>query len=246
MTALVAMEQVSKRFGRVTALSDVSLQLNPGDLFGFLGPNGAGKTTAIRIMVGLTVPSAGRAIVCGCPAGSMEARARLGYVPDAPALYDKLTGMEAIGFAADIHRVGAERNGRAAELVDYFRLGPVLNRLVQGYSRGMRQKLAIICALVHDPDVLFLDEPTVGLDPEGIVALRNLLQARSARGYGVFLSTHQMELAASLCNSFAVLHRGRLLATGSNTDICEAANADSLEMAFLTLTGGESSGYPTD
>ena len=233
----IEMTGVSKVYGSVVALSDFSVSIRAGELFSFLGPNGAGKTTAMRILVGLAQPTTGSSRICGLPSGTLDAKRRIGFVPDTPVLYEKLTGGETLELAADLQGVKVRRRETLEELATFLSLDAVLSRLVGTYSRGMRQKLAIACALVHNPDVLFLDEPMVGLDPEGIVRLRRLMATLCERGKSVLISTHQIDLAAQLSTRLAIISGGRLVVAGTVDEVKSFAEVRDLETAFLTLTG---------
>ncbi len=241
----VSFEGVSKSFDGAAAVSELDLRLPPGELFGLIGPNGAGKTTTIKMAVGLVRPSRGRVMICGYDAQGegREARRQLGYVPDTAALYDRLTGSEMLQLAADLHGVPLElRRRREQALVEAFNLGPDLGQLVLSYSRGMRQKLAICAALLHDPQVIFLDEPTVGLDPSGARELKLLLRGLCRSGRTVFLSTHALEVAAALCDRVGIFHRGQLAALGTVAELESrwrpgGASGSALEDAFMAVTG---------
>jgi ABC-2 type transport system ATP-binding protein len=241
----LSFEGVSKSFGGQLAVRELDLRVLPGELFGLIGPNGAGKTTTIKMAVGLLRPSAGRIRICGHDVQSdgRESRRHLGYVPDSAALYDRLTGSEMLQLAADLHGVSAERRQRRIPaLLEGFDLTAVQGQLIMSYSRGMRQKLALCSALVHDPEVLFLDEPTVGLDPRGARQLKIMLRSLCDSGHSVFLSTHALEIAAALCDRIGIFSDGRLAACGTVAEL-EAEGRRSgqidagLEDAFMAVTG---------
>ncbi|MGH7666728.1 MAG: ABC transporter ATP-binding protein [Candidatus Dormibacteria bacterium] len=240
-------QSVSKRYGDRGVVSELDLEVGAGELFGLIGPNGAGKTTTIKMAVGLVRPSAGRILVCGYDVQRQgtESRRHLGYVPDSAALYERLTGSEMLQLAADLQGVPRERRRRRLPaLLEAFDLAEAQGQLIMTYSRGMRQKLALCTALVHDPEVLFLDEPTVGLDPKGARQLREMLRHLCADGHTVFLSTHALEVAAALCDRVGIFSEGRLAACGSVSELAVQASAASppapdLEAAFMALTGGE-------
>lgn len=231
-----ALVSVTKRFAGTIALDDLSCEVAPGDIFGFLGPNGAGKTTAMRILVGLAKATSGQAFIDGHVAGTLEARRSVGYVPDNPALYDRLTGYEMIALTCDLFGVETAARDHIEDLITALALEAVADRLISTYSRGMRQKLSVVCAFVHKPKILFLDEPMVGLDPEGVVRLRDILTNTAREGNAVFLSTHQIELASALCTRVAIIDHGRTIVSGSVGDICREYNSDGLEEAFLNAT----------
>ncbi|NHM27068.1 ABC transporter ATP-binding protein [Desulfofundulus sp. TPOSR] len=240
---MIKTERLTKRFGRFTAVDGLDLEVVPGEIFGFLGPNGAGKTTTIRMLTGLLRPTAGRAFIGGYDihAEPLRAKAILGYVPDEPFLYEKLTGREFLSFMADLYRVDEKRRiDRVAELLHLFGLEERADELVQSYSRGMRQKLAVAAALVHDPSVLILDEPLTGLDPRSARILKDTLRMLAGRGVTIFMSTHIMEIAERICNRVGIIDRGRLIACGTIDELKVLSQKDmaSLEDLFLQLTGG--------
>ena len=240
--ALVRAVSLSRSFGDVRAVDGLDLSVARGELFGFLGPNGAGKTTTMRLLTGLLRPTAGDAFVAGHSLTHEPARARaaLGFVPDTPYLYDKLTAREFLSFSAALHGVEpgvAERRGRA--LLALLELEGAADGLVEGYSHGMRQKTALAGALIHDPQVLFLDEPTIGLDPRSARTIKDLLRGLCDRGKAVFLSTHVLEIAERLCDRVGILAKGKLAVVGTVAELRERARSSaSLEEIFLGLTGG--------
>jgi ABC-2 type transport system ATP-binding protein len=239
---LVRAVGLTRRYGELTALDHLDLVVHPGELFGFLGPNGAGKTTTIRLLTGLLLPSEGEAFVAGHSLTSepRAARAALGLVPDTPFLHDKLTAREFLAFSAALYGVPADvadRRGRA--LLTLLELEAAADGLIEGYSHGMRQKTALAGALVHDPKVLFLDEPTIGLDPRSARTIKDLLRGLCDRGKAVFLSTHVLEIAERLCDRVAILDQGRLAVVGTMAELRQRArNQASLEEIFLGMTGG--------
>ena len=237
----VTMRGLTKLFGDRVAVDAMTLDIAHGELFGFLGPNGAGKTTTIKLLVGLLRPSFGTAALCGhdVVTDSMRARSVAGYCPDQPSLYEKLTGREMLRLAADLYGVTREAQAlRVDPMLATFDLLDHADDMVQSYSRGMRQKLSLACALLHDPQVLFLDEPTVGLDPAGARQLKDILRGLCAEGRTVFLSTHVLEVAELLCDRVAVVQHGRLLTVGTPAELRNAGDG-SLEDAFLRITGGD-------
>jgi len=222
-------------------VDDLSLSVTAGELFGFLGENGAGKTSTIKMLTGLIPPTAGQARIGGhdLQAAPLAAKRLLGYVPDNPFLYDKLTGREFMRFIGDLYEVprGAARTSRINDLLTLFDLEPRADALIGSYSRGMRQKIALAAALLHEPAALFLDEPTVGLDPKSTRRLRDVLRVIAGQGTAVFLSTHVLEVAAGLCDRIGILHRGQLAVLGTPAELTENGGR-TLEEVFLSLTGG--------
>lgn len=217
------------------------MTVHPGEIFGFLGPNGAGKTTTLRMMVGILPPDAGRVIIDGIDMAErpLEAKRRIGFVPDTPEVYDRLTGLEYLRFLADVYGVDTRRRReRIQRLASLFELEGALNDRIASYSHGMRQKLVLIGALIHDPPVWVLDEPMVGLDPRSSHELKNLMTAHAEAGRTVFFSTHILEVAERVCHRVGIIHRGRLIACGSLEELRSRAQAgaESLERLFLELT----------
>ena len=242
--AVVSVVDLAKRFGPTEALAGLSCELRAGEVVGLLGPNGAGKTTTLKLLLGMLRPTAGSAAVLGldCATQSREVKARIGYCPDEPAFYDFLTGRETVDFAIEIR--GLERAPAWSRLEPLFAsldLTRELDLLVSGYSLGMKKKLAILAALVHDPRVLILDEPTNGLDPPTAAHVRTLLrELASERGTAVLLSTHLLDMAARLCDRLLVLNWGRLVAQGTVAELRERAELGQealLEEAFLAIVG---------
>jgi len=236
----IVLEQVSKRFGEKTAVDDVSLSVRAGEVFAFLGPNGAGKTTTIKMIVGLLRPDAGRVRICDHLMGSNgnEAKLQMAYVPDLPFVYEKLSGREFLEFVARMYGLTpAEGAERTARLLDTLRIGDYVDQLTESYSHGMKQKLVLAAALLHDPQVLVVDEPMVGLDPRSMRIVKDLFRQHADSGRTVFLSTHLLEVAESLADRIAIIHRGRIVAEGTLADLRrEQVRHRSLEEIFLQLT----------
>jgi ABC-2 type transport system ATP-binding protein len=235
---------LTKVFGTLCAVDHLDLEVYRGELFGFLGPNGAGKTTTIKLMTGLLRPTSGTAVIGGfdIETDALRAKAIMGYIPDNPFLYEKLTGKEFLNFMADLYSVPWEGRGRRIDdLLRLFELSDKGNELIQGYSRGMRQKIALAGALIHQPKVIFLDEPTVGLDPRSARLMKDILRRLCEEGITVFVSTHILEIAERMCDRFAIINRGRLIASGTMEELRRHAASDttSLEDIFLELTGGD-------
>jgi len=261
---------LTKRYGSTTAIESVDLTVGTGVVFGFLGPNGAGKTTTMRILTGLIDPTAGEARVAGIPS---DDRARLvdhiGLLPEEPPLYDELTGREQLQFAADLRDIHWDAVAdRALGLCDALDLSEDLDRRIEGYSKGMRQKTAFVQAVQHDPDVVFLDEPTSGLDPRAAKTLRELIVDLAESETTVFLSTHILPVVEEIADEVGVLHEGRLVAEGSIEELVASAGADAddrtgdaqaddgvetgtvddpdLEDAFLELTSRAETAWTAD
>jgi ABC-2 type transport system ATP-binding protein len=238
---LIKTRGLVKHFGDKVAVNDVNLDVLGGEIFGFLGPNGAGKTTTIKMISGLLRPTSGTASVGGFDIQQqpIAAKAVLGYVPDEPMLYDKLSAREFLSFVADLYSVPSQRaQHRAEELLRLFDLGNDADNLIEGFSHGMRQKTAIAGALMHDPKVLVLDEPTVGLDPKSARLIKDILRQLAERGAAVFLSTHILEIAERMCDRIGIIDRGSLIAVGTIEELRAGQSGQSLEDIFLSLTGG--------
>jgi ABC-2 type transport system ATP-binding protein len=231
-----------KRYGEKAAVNDVSFQVYSGEVFGFLGPNGAGKTTTIKMIVGLLQPSAGSVKVGGydIQRQPLQAKAASGYVPDTPNLYPKLTGRELLRFVGDLYEMDSQQSARRAEeLLRLFDLLVAGDDTIDSYSHGMQQKTALAAALMHDPRVLVLDEPTVGLDPRSARLIKDILRQMADRGAAVFLSTHILEIAERMCDRIGIINHGKLIAVGTMEELRALGKGEtSLEDIFLSLTGG--------
>ena len=239
----VRLQGVSKRFGSKQAVYELSLELHPGEVFAFLGPNGAGKTTTLKMTTGLLRSDTGAVSVCGCDMQSdgRAAKQQIAYVPDQPFLYDKLTGREFIRFACDMYGVTPEAaRPRLEELTERLEMGGFLDQLTESYSHGMKQKVALAAALIHDPRLLVVDEPIVGLDPRTIRVIKDIFRERTARGGTVFMSTHTLDVAETIAHRIGIIHRGRLIALGTLAELHrDKTVGQRLEDIFLRLTGQE-------
>jgi len=236
----IAAQGLRKVYGEHVAVQGANLLVWPGEIVGFLGPNGAGKTTTIRMLTGLLKPTAGTASIMGhdIQADPVRAKASFGYVPDTPNLYGKLSGWEFLRFVSRLYRVPADQaERRAAELMRLFDLYEAGADMIEGYSHGMQQKIALAGALVHDPQVLFLDEPTVGLDPRSARLIKDLLLQLKSRGSAVFFSTHILEIAERMCDRVIIIDKGNIIAAGTMAEL-RGQGQGSLEDIFLNLTGG--------
>ncbi len=241
---MIELENVTKKYGAKLAVDRLSLRIDKGELFAFLGPNGAGKTTTIKMMVGLLFPTEGTIRVGGFDLQSQgqEARRLISYVPDQPFLYDKLTGREILQFVADMYGMApAHARRRMDEMIATFGLASFVDDLTEQYSHGMRQRTVFASALLHEPQVLIVDEPTVGLDPRSVRLLKDLLRREADRGVTVFLSTHSLDIAQELADRIGVVGSGQLIGCGTLQTLRQQAAMDgSLEDVFLKLTEEES------
>jgi len=237
---MIVFDALAKQYGSYQAVHPLSLSVGRGEVFGFLGPNGAGKTTTIRMMMGILVPSAGRVLIndLDCHAEAAEVKRHVGYLPDNPIFYDYLRGREILQFVAEMHGMSrSDAMSRAGQLLDEFGLDEVSEEFAVNYSMGMKKKLGLACALVHDPAVLILDEPINGLDPRAARDVQERLIASAARGKTIFVSTHLLDMAERMCNRVGIINRGALVATGSVDELRGASSADStLEEVFLKVT----------
>jgi ABC-2 type transport system ATP-binding protein len=237
---MIEFDGLSKSYGTFRALAPLYLSVPPGEMFGFLGPNGAGKTTTIRMLMGILVPSSGQVRVAGydCHTQGDEVKRRVGYLPDNPIFYDYLRGREILQFVGEMHGWSrAQAAARADQLLHEFGLDEVSEEFAVNYSMGMKKKLGLACALIHEPSVLILDEPTNGLDPRASREVQERLRRSADAGMTIFLSTHILEMAEKLCARLGIIHRGELVATGSPRELREKVVAGgSLEEAFLAVT----------
>jgi len=239
---MIELVQLVKRFGNLVAVQDLSLTVPRGEFFAILGPNAAGKTTTIRVLTGLVKPTSGQARVAGFDIQTepIEARRRLAYVPDFPFLYDKLTPWEFFRFTGQLF--GMEEKAlrqRAHDLACRFHLEPYLHLPSDSLSHGTRQRVAIVSALVHEPEVFVLDEPMVGLDPQHARILKDVLKEESRRGVTIFISTHQLAVAEEMADRIGIMSEGRLIAVGTREELRRLSGGDgALEQSFLALTSG--------
>jgi ABC-2 type transport system ATP-binding protein len=241
---MIELSKVSKSYGERKAVSDLSLTVPPGSIFAFLGMNGAGKTTTIKMMTGILSPSSGSISIGGYDLKTDPIRAKqlVGYVPDRPHLYPKLTGREFLQFMCDLYRVPQETTQeRIDKVLDEYSLTPWQDSLIESYSHGMRQRIALCGALVHTPQILIVDEPMVGLDPHGARDLKRAFTRYARSGMTVFLSTHSLDVAEELADSLAIIHKGKIIVSGSLEQIRDSAgsHADGLEDIFLQLTSAQ-------
>lgn len=237
---MIKLSNLTKKYGELTAVNKLNLEIAAGELFGFLGPNGAGKTTTIKMMVGLLKPTAGTATMAGhdIVKEPVEAKQVIGYVPDEPFLYEKLTGREFLEFVGDLWRMDeTRRDANIQKYLELFDLNEKADYFIQSYSHGMRQKIALASALIHEPKILLLDEPTVGLDPKSAKLMKDLLKDFCDQGNTVFLSTHILEIAERLCDRVGIIDKGNLIALGSLEELrAKTKQNDTLEDIFMELT----------
>jgi ABC-2 type transport system ATP-binding protein len=239
---MIKLTNLTKQYGKLTAVNSINLEVRAGEVFGFLGPNGAGKTTTIKMMAGLLQPTGGSAEIGGFDVQKepLKAKAITGFIPDRPYLYEKLTASEFMRFVAALYDMeGAD--GRIAELLALFGLTDWARELVENFSHGMKQRLVMASSLLHRPQVLVVDEPMVGLDPRGARLVKDLFKELAATGVTIFMSTHTLEIVEAMCTRVAIINKGEIIAGGSVEELGRLARMENshLEPIFLKLTGGD-------
>jgi ABC-2 type transport system ATP-binding protein len=238
---MIELKSLTKKYGDYKAVDDLNLLVKKGEIFGFIGPNGAGKTTTIKMIGGLLAPSAGTVTVAGIDIQQEpeKAKSKIGFIPDRPYLYEKLTGMEFLKFTADLYSVSDDRfRKKAPQNLEMFSLTDWSDELIESYSHGMKQRLIMSAALLHEPEVIIVDEPMVGLDPMAIMMVKDLFQRLAHSGVTVFMSTHTLAVAEDICERIGVINKGHLIACGTTAELQRKANTTNaaLEQVFLNLT----------
>ena len=236
---MIEMHDVSRKFDGKVAVSSLTLKIEPGSIFACVGPNGAGKTTTIRMLIGLLLPTTGTVSICGhdIVTDAVRAKRHIGYIPDQPFLYDKLTAREFMTFVGNIYLMDSGTVQRKIdEFAELFEMTSYLDELCESHSHGMKQRVVLSAALMHDPGILVVDEPMVGLDPAGARLVRGLFRERAENGATVFMSTHTLSLVESIASEVGVLHKGRLLFKGSVQEMREQVSDRKLEDAFFQMT----------
>lgn len=238
---MIRLENLSKYFGTSCAVDRLNLSVAAGEIFGFIGPNGAGKTTTIRMMGGLLAPSQGHVFIDNIDMDRKPeaAKHKIGLIPDRPYLYEKLTAMEFLKFTADLFELSANGfDARVRQLLEMFALVDRAHELIEAYSHGMKQRLIMAAALLRDPPLIIVDEPMVGLDPRGIRMVRDMFRELAGKGTTVFISTHTLDLAETVCDRIGVIQRGKLIATGTLAELKTTARLQEgdLEQVFFELT----------
>jgi ABC-2 type transport system ATP-binding protein len=238
---MIELKELTKRYNDFPAVNGLSLVVPKGEIFGFIGPNGAGKTTTINMMGGILAPTSGAVIICGINIQDhpKKAKSKIGYIPDRPFLYEKLTGIEFLKFIGDLYGVDEDTFlNRSQEKLRLFSLSEWADDLIESYSHGMKQRLVMAAALLHDPEVIIIDEPMVGLDPLVINMVKSLFQNLAKEGVTIFMSTHTLKVAEDICDRIGIIHKGSLIATGTAEDLkrdIQNKEAD-LEEIFIKLT----------
>ena len=238
---MIELKSLTKNYGDYKAVDDLNLYVKKGEIFGFIGPNGAGKTTTIKMIGGILAPSAGIVKIAGIDIQQEpeKAKGKIGFIPDRPYLYEKLTGREFLKFTADLYGVPDDVfSQKAQQNLEMFSLADWSDELIESYSHGMKQRLIMSAALLHDPEVIIVDEPMVGLDPMAILMVKDLFQRLAHEGVTVFMSTHTLAVAEEICERIGVINRGQLIASGTTADLRREANATgaALEQVFINLT----------
>lgn len=237
---MIEISKLTKDYGTTVAVNKLNLNIAAGEIYGFIGPNGAGKTTTIRMMGGILAPTSGDIIIGGVNMRQdpVKVKKTIGFVPDRPFLYEKLTGMEFLRFSADLYDVDRDTfSQKAKNLLQQFALWNWADELIEAYSHGMKQRLIIASALLHDPPILIIDEPMVGLDPQAVHMVKDILKDLAARQTTIFISTHTLSIAEDLCHRIGLIHKGTLLAEGSLEELQSIAKLGEarLEEVFLTI-----------
>lgn len=237
---MISIENLSKHFGNKKALDNLTLQIRPGEILGFLGPNGAGKTTTVKMLTGMLIPTSGTAQVAGFDilTEAIEVKKRIGYVPESGALFESLTAWEYLDLVTELHHL--ERRlayKRMEEFLTRFDLFDDKDQMLSGFSKGMKQKVLISAAFLHNPEVLFLDEPLTGLDANAASIIKELLKKMAAQGKTIMFCSHILEVVERICTRIAVIHEGQLIAEGTPEEITRKTSQATLEQAFNKLTG---------
>ncbi len=237
---MIKLHELTKDYGTTIAVNKLSLNVAAGEIYGFIGPNGAGKTTTIRLMGGILAPTSGNIIIGGLDMAKkpVEGKKMIGFIPDRSFLYEKLTGMEFLRFSADLYDVKQDAfSQKAQNLLQQFALWDWADELIEAYSHGMKQRLIIASALLHDPRILIIDEPMVGLDPAAVHMVKDILKELAANQTTIFISTHTLSIAEDLCHRIGLIHKGTLLAQGTLDELKNIANLGEarLEEVFLTI-----------
>jgi ABC-2 type transport system ATP-binding protein len=241
LSSFVEIRKLTKRYGEFTAVADLDLEISSGEMFALLGPNGAGKTTTMRLLMGILKPSSGAALISGlsCFEDRVEVKRLVGFLPDEPIFHDYLRGIDIVRFVGGMHGLStAEIEARTRPLFERMELTDAVGEFAVNYSRGMKKKLALVCALLHEPRLLILDEPTSGLDPLATRRLNELLVEKAGQGTTVLLSSHLLDQVQRLCSRMAIISRGSLAAVGTLDDLRKRATAESsLEEVFFAVAG---------
>jgi ABC-2 type transport system ATP-binding protein len=237
---MIKIENLGKKFGEIWAVRELNLEVQKSEIFAFLGPNGAGKTTTLKLIAGLLKPTTGRIEIVGYDIQNqpLSVKRLLAYIPDEPYLYEKLTGREFLNFVAELYNIPkSERNDKIQEFIEYFGMSGYIDDLIQGYSHGMKQRLVFSAAFIHNPQVLLIDEPLVGLDPASARKVKRLLMEKADQGLTVFVSTHTLSFAEEIADRIGIIDNGNLVAIGNLNDLKAKSGVEGrLEEVFLKIT----------
>jgi ABC-2 type transport system ATP-binding protein len=238
---MLKLTNLSKKFGNFTAVNNINLEINAGDFFGFLGQNGAGKTTTIKMITGLYAPTAGTVQIGAydIQKNHIEAKKLIGYIPDQPFLYEKLTGREFLYFCGGINNVEKNKlRKKIDETIDKLQIDHWVDKRTEEYSQGMKQRISIASALLHDPKLIIVDEPMVGLDPQSALVVKNVLSEKAEQGTAIFMSTHSLNVAEEICSRIGIIKDGKMIFEDDNEVIEQIIGTDhqNLESLFLHLT----------
>jgi ABC-2 type transport system ATP-binding protein len=239
---MIRFENLTKYYRGIKAVDGLNLQIPQGTIFGFIGPNGAGKTTTIKMMAGVLRPTRGRIYINGLDIAKEPSKTKriIGFIPDRPFLYEKLSGVEFLRFKAGLYGMKGNSLGeKILDLLDLFELTEWADELIESYSHGMKQRLIMAAAIIHDPKIIIVDEPMVGLDPKGAKLVKEIFKKLAREGATVFMSTHTLALAQEICQQLAIVDKGRIVASGTSEDLEKQAGVEGdLERIFLKITGG--------
>lgn len=238
---MLKLTNLSKKFGSFTAVNNINLEINAGDFFGFLGQNGAGKTTTIKMITGLYAPTNGTVHIGGydIQKNHIEAKKLIGYIPDQPFLYDKLTGREFLYFCGGLYKIEKNKLKKIIdETIDQLKIEQWVDKRTEEYSQGMKQRIAIASALLHNPKLLVVDEPMVGLDPQSALVVKNVLKEKASEGVAIFMSTHSLNVAEEVCSRIGIIKEGQMIFEDRKIFIEQIIGTDheDLESLFLHLT----------
>lgn len=238
---MIELRNLTKHYGTTRAVDNLNLSIPAGQIFGFIGPNGAGKTTTIRMMGGIIEPTAGFVEICGINMKEQpeDAKGKIGFIPDRPYLYEKITAMEFLKFTAELYSVdGDEFLDKAETKLKMFSLSDWSGELIESFSHGMKQRLIMAAALLHEPEVIIVDEPMVGLDPFAIKMVKDLFVELASNGVTIFMSTHTLQIAEDVCDRIGIIHKGKLISMGTTEELKHEAHLQEadLEDVFITLT----------
>lgn len=238
---MLKLTNLTKKFGNFTAVNNINLEINSGDFFGFLGQNGAGKTTTIKMITGLYAPTKGTVHICGYDIQNnhLEAKKLIGYVPDQPFLYEKLTGREFLFFCGGLYKIEKNKlRNKIDETINQLKIEQWVDKRTEEYSQGMKQRIAIASALLHNPKLLVVDEPMVGLDPQSALVVKNILKQKALEGVAIFMSTHSLNVAEEVCSRIGIIKDGRIIFEDKKEIVEQIKGTDhrNLESLFLHMT----------